>query len=103
MDIIATHRESTCFIEVIGFQSNPPIRSREFYEAFFRIISRDRNDLNDLLVLALPNRFKHGMPQRKHQYSVAWEKLGKAFPNLKIWYVDLDAGSVEEYPWTNPY
>jgi len=99
-DIIARHSKSTWFVEVIGFQSHPPTRSREFYEAFFRVISRDRDNLDDVLVLSLPKRFKDGMKQRKQQYPAAWEKLGKAFPNLRIWYVDTEQNIVEEYTWS---
>ncbi|MCL0057581.1 hypothetical protein M1N05_00730 [Dehalococcoidales bacterium] len=102
-DITAKCGKSTWFVEVIGFQSHPPTRSREFYEAFFRVISRDRNNPDDALVLALPKRFKNGIRQRKQQYPVAWEKLGKAFPNLRLWYVDIEKNIVEEYPWSNPY
>jgi len=103
VDITAKRDQSTCFVEIIGFQSHPPTRSREFYEAFFRVISRDRNNLCDVLVLALPRRFKDGMRQRKQQYSVAWGKLGNAFPNLRLWYVDTEKDIVEEYPWANPH
>jgi len=101
-DITAISGKSTWFVEVIGFQSHPSIRSREFYEAFFRIVSRNRDNLDDILVLALPKRFKNGMAQRKHQYLIAWEKLGKTFPNLYIWYVDTKRKMVEEYPWLKP-
>jgi len=102
-DIIATKGMSTWFVEVIGFQGVPPVRSREFYEAFFRIISRDRNNPNDILVMALPKRFKTGMRQRVRQYPVAWSKLGKVLPNLNIWYIDTEQSKVEEYPWSSPY
>jgi hypothetical protein len=102
-DIVAKSGKSTWFVEVIGFQEKPWIRSREFYEAFFRIISRDRGNPNDNLVLVLPKRFKNGMRQRKLQYPVAWGKLGKAFPNLRLWYVDTEQDTLEEYSWSNPF
>lgn len=102
-DITARYDKSTLFVEVIGFQSNPPTRSREFYEAFFRVISRDRGNPDDILIVGLPKRFKNGMRQRKQQYPVAWEKLGKAFPNLRLWYVDTEQNTLEEYPWSNPF
>lgn len=102
-DIVAKSGKSTWFVEVIGFQEKPWIRSREFYEAFFRIISRDRGNPNDNLVLALPKRFKTGMRQRMKQYPIAWGKLGKAFPNLSIWYVDTEQDTLEEYSWSNPF
>ncbi len=102
-DITAEREESTCFVEIIGFQSHPPTRSREFYEAFFRVISRDRNNPHDTLVLALPKRFKDGMSQRKQHYAFAWDKLGKTFTNLKLWYVDTENDEVAEYHWAHPY
>jgi len=102
-DITARCDKSICFVEVIGFQSNAPTRSREFYEAFFRVISRDRGNPDDILVIGLPKRFKGGMRQRRHQYPVGWEKLGKAFPNLKLWYVDTEQDTLEEYSWSNPF
>jgi hypothetical protein len=102
-DITAKDDKSTCFVEIIGFQSHPPTRSREFYEAFFRVISRDENNPSDVLILALPKRFKDGMRQRKQQYKVAWGKIGNAFPNLKVWYVDTSGNMVEEYSWSNPH
>lgn len=101
-DIIATRDESTWYIEVIGFHSNKSVRSRKFYEAFFRVISRDRNNPNDFLIIGLPMRFRDGMRQRRDQYPIAWDKLGKAFPNVQIWYVDTLRKTVEEYPWTVP-
>lgn len=103
-DIVAKRNNYTWFIEVIGFQEAPPIRSREFYEAFFRVISRDRGKPNnDILVLGLSRRFKAGMKQRMNQYPVAWRKLGEAFPNLCIWYVDHENNKVEECPWSEPF
>ncbi len=102
-DIIATRGKSTWYVEVIGFQSNKSIRSRKFYEAFFRVISRDRGNPNDILIIGLPVRFKDGMRQRRNQYPVAWDKLGKAFPNLQIWYADTEQKTVEEYPWAIPF
>lgn len=103
-DILAKGGKFTYFVEVIGFQEHPPTRSREFFEAFFRVISRDRkNASNDILVLGIPKRFKDGMKQRKQQYRVAWGKLAKAFPNLWVWYVDTEQKTVEKYTWLTPF
>jgi hypothetical protein len=103
VDITATCGKSTWLIEVIGFQSHPPTRSREFYEAFFRVISRDKGNPDDVLAIGLPKRFKDGMRQRKKQYAGAWLKLGRAFPTLRLWYVDTENSKVEEYPWSDPF
>ncbi len=58
-DITARCGKFTWFVEVIGFESNPPTRSRDFYEAFFRVISRDRGNPGDILIIGLPKRFKN--------------------------------------------
>ena len=102
-DIIATRGKSTWFVEIIGFHSNKSVRSRKFYEAFFRAISRDRNNPDDVLVIGLPARFKAGMRQRMNQYPVAWQKLGKVFPSLQIWYADISDKTVKEHLWVVPF
>ena len=99
-DLVATRGSERVFIEIIGFQSVPPIRSREFYELFFRTISRDTGRSEDRLVMALPARFAIGMAQRKQQYGVAWNKIGAAFPNLAMWYVNTVTGHVKECTWS---
>ena len=99
-DLVAIKGRKRLFIEVIGFQSAPPTRSKEFFECFFRAVSRDQGKHGDRLVMALPIRFARGKVQRKRQYGIAWEKIGNAFPNLEIWYVDTHNGHVVERSWT---
>ena len=101
-DIVARKGKESLFVEVIGFQVVPSIRSREFYECFFRAISRDRDLPDQRLIMALPARFANGMGQRQRQYPKAWKKIGEAFPNLEIWYVDTEAATVIERSWLNP-
>ena len=98
-DIIARYGGQRILLEVIGFQSVAPIRSREFYECFFRAISRDEDRTGDRLVMALPIRFSDGIRQRKSHYAHAWNKISRAFPNLEIWYVDTKRGTVLERSW----
>ncbi len=101
-DVIAIKDNGKIFVEIIGFQSVPSIRSREFFECFFRAISRDQFlKTGDRLVMALPSRFANGMGRRKSQYGVAWEKIGKTFPYLEIWYVDVENQQVKEHGWIN--
>jgi hypothetical protein len=82
-DLIATRESESLFIEIIGFHSVPPIRSREFYELFFRTISRDTGGQNNRLVMALPARFAIGMRRRKQQSGLAWNKSAKPFQTWK--------------------
>ena len=53
VDMIATRCGEHLHIEVIGFKSQPPTRSLDFYEAFFRAISRVKDGVTQC-VIALP-------------------------------------------------
>jgi len=98
-DIIARKPGSSIAVECIGFQNNPPSRSKVFYEAFFRAISRLHGEINEV-VIALPLRFKDGLPQRAKQHGDGWDKIGKTFPELKFWLVDVKRKEIaEKQPW----
>lgn len=97
-DIIAQKGRVRVFIECIGFQDHPPTRSKQFYEAFFRAISRLKNGAHRC-VMALPVRFGRGMDQRARQYGEAWKRIGDAFPELEVWLVNVDKNTYEEHKW----
>lgn len=100
VDIVATCADETVFVEVIGFKSSGPARSRDFYEAFFRVVSRLRDGAKKLAI-ALPTRAATGLPARAGQYGEAWLRIGRAFPELEIWLVDLNAGAYKRTPWNS--
>ena len=77
-------------IEAIGFDTSPPRRSKDFYESFFRAVSRLNNGDATSVVIALPSRFARGLKQRASHYGVAWGRIANAFPELSIWLVDTD-------------
>ena len=97
-DIIARKDDHALFIEAIGYKSSPPARSKDFYEVFFRAVSRLKDGATKC-VIALPAQFGVGMPQRVNQYGVAWQRLGDSFPELSIWLVDTDNDSHTEHAW----
>ncbi len=98
VDIEAEKNGKKYFIEVIGFKKSPPARSKDFYEVFFRAISRLKADV-DYLVIALPKRFGDGLYQRAAKYGMGWERIGQVFPELKIWLVDTEKGDYRETSW----
>ena len=98
-DIIAEKYGVNVAIECIGFQENPPVRSKQFYEAFFRAISR-LSDGARQCVMALPKRFGNGMERRARHYGEAWKRIGEAFPELEIWLVDVEEKSFEIRLWS---
>jgi len=99
VDIIATRRAKRFHVEAVGFKSQSPARSRDYYEAFFRAISRVKDGATRC-VIALPSRAGHGLPQRASHYGIAWQRLGQAFPELQIWLVDVDQPSYTKTAWS---
>ena len=87
-DIIATRNNEELHIEVIGYKKSPPARAKDFYEVFFRAVSRLNNKNCKSCIIALPDNFKLGLPQRVKQHEVAWQRIANAFPELEIWLVD---------------
>ena len=99
-DIIARRSKVNVYIECIGFQDHPPIRSKQFYEAFFRAISRLKDGAHRC-IMALPVRFGRGMKMRAKQYGVAWKRIGDAFPELEVWLVDVQGKKYEVHKWND--
>jgi hypothetical protein len=95
VDVEATMGRRRVYIEVIGYKSCPPARAKDFFEVFFRAISRIEGGARRI-VIALPARFEKGLPTRAGHYGVAWWRLGQAFPELRMWLVDTEEGSYEE-------
>ena len=70
-DVIAERRDELLHIEAIAFKSSPPARAKDFYEVFFRAVSR-LDDGVTACVIALPSRFGMGLPQRARAMRGSW-------------------------------
>lgn len=100
VDILARRGQEQLFIEVIGYKSSPPARAKDFYEAFFRTISRLKDGATKCII-AMPIQAKKGLPARAGQYGKAWERIGLSFPELEIWLVDLDNQEYSQTQWND--
>jgi hypothetical protein len=100
VDILASQGGETIHIEVIGFKESPPARSKDFYEVFFRAMSRIGSGAKHSAI-ALPCRFERGLPARAGQYGQSWIRIGQAFPELEIWLVDTEAKSYRRTLWSD--
>lgn len=89
VDLIAQKGNKKYYIEVIGFKKFPPARSKDFYEVFFRAVSRLKDGAKSI-VITLPERFGNGLNRRASQYGEAWKRIGDAFPELEIWLVNCE-------------
>ena len=108
-DVLAVKDEILYFIEVIGYKSSGPARSKDLFEGFWRTISRleEAKTIGEApkhhtikLVLALPAEFKRGMEQRHLQYSTAWSRIAHVFPELELWYIS--DSTLDRRPWDRP-
>jgi hypothetical protein len=97
-DIIAEKPGENIHIEVISFESSPPARSLDFFQAFFRAISRIELGATRC-VIATSLRFENGLPTRVNQYKTGWARIGKVFPELEIWLVDCDRKECKQTKW----
>ena len=100
VDIIATKGTEKYYIEVIGHKSSGPARAKDFYEAFFRTVSRIKDGAK-ICILSLPINAKRGLPMRAKQYGEAWKRIGKAFPELEIWLINVDFKTIEKTAWND--
>jgi hypothetical protein len=99
-DITAQKGIENLHIEAIAFKQSPPARAKDFYEVFFRAVSRLQNGAT-LCVIALPSRFGMGLPQRAKAIGPAWCRIGDSFPELEIWLVDTSDGSIKRSDWNS--
>lgn len=98
VDIKASRDGQTWHIECIGYKSSGSARAKDFYEAFFRVVSR-LNDGAEYLAIALAEQARAGLPARAKQHRLAWKRLAHTFPELQIWFVDTKMGSYTRHPW----
>jgi hypothetical protein len=98
VDIIARKGIDEIHIEVIGYKASGPARAKDFYECFFRTVSRIKDGAKRC-VMALHRQAECGLPARARQYGEAWKRIGIAFPELEVWSVDLEAESYEIRTW----
>jgi hypothetical protein len=98
VDILAMREGERYHIETIGYKASGSARAKDFYEGFFRIVSR-LNDGAIHCVLALSHSAATGLPARAKQHRVAWLRIADAFPELEIWLVDTQSRTYKRSTW----
>ncbi len=99
VDILATKNGESYHIEVIAYKSSGSMRARDFFEAFFRTVSR-LNDGARHIILALSQEWENGLPARARQHRVAWLRIGDAFPELETWIVNINTLTYRRVRWS---
>jgi len=98
VDILAERDLEILHIEVTGYKSSGSARARDFYEIFFRTISRLNNGATNCII-ALPKQAELGLPQRSKHHCIAWKRIGIAFPELEIWLIDVENKNYMKTGW----
>lgn len=98
VDVLAEKQGVRYHIESISHKSSPPMRSRDFLEAFFRAVSR-LDDGAHHCVIAVPHLTARGLPDRARRYRVAWRRIAESFPELEVWIVNTDSRTVDRTTW----
>lgn len=111
-DLILKKDGLTYYIEAIAFNENKGKNQSDFWKAFAQAISRLNPKQNwgeakkaNKIVIALPYRFKNGWESRVaiHGKDV-WRRIGDAFPELQIWFVETDKlGKPKSYSWNDAF
>jgi hypothetical protein len=99
-DILAKKGNEKIHVEVIGYKSSGPARAKDFFESFFRAISRIKDGAKKC-VIAVPAQSSVGLPARAKQYGEAWTRIGAAFPELEIWLIDAQARGCTATRWND--
>ena len=100
VDIIAKKGVKSLHIEVIGYKARGPACAKDFFEAFFRAISRI-NDGAKTCIIAQPTAAEKGLPKRARQYGEAWRRIGETFPELQIWLIDTENYTYKASEWND--
>jgi hypothetical protein len=98
-DIKAAIGDENWYIEVIGYTESGIERVGDFYEAFFRAISRLNNKDCKHCIIAIPFITKKILPIRAKIYKVAWERIANVFPELELWLVDMENKKYQKTSW----
>lgn len=99
-DLRATKGEVEYFVECIGYKRLPNSRSIDFFQSFFRAISR-LDDGAKNIAIALPHLYLQGMESRLKNYKIAWKRLGQKFPELELWFVSEEG--ITRLKWNKVY
>jgi len=99
VDVVAEKGGEKVVAEVIGYKASGPARRSDFAVAFWAAIGRVDDYPNAKVVIAIPSQFERGLGARMDSRRSAWERIGRAFPELEIWLVDVLGQDYTRYPW----
>jgi len=100
VDIVAEKGGERVVAEVIGYKVAGPSRRSDLAVAFWAAIGRVDEYPDAKVAIALPSQFIQGFGARLDSRRGACKRIGVAFPELEVWFVDVALQSYERHPWT---
>jgi hypothetical protein len=102
-DYVVQVGERRVAVEVIGHKHNGVSRTNDFRSAFFQLLTRldDPAGTPGRLALAMPIVHVRGSRDRRTGMNAAWERIGEAFPELEVWYLDMRKRDVYPVTWAD--
>ena len=89
----------TIFVLAIGCPSSYDAANLWGYEGFFRLAALDAGHVNGSIVIAMPSEFKDSFAMQKQNRPSGGLRKGKGLPDLNVYFVDVEHGTVEEHGW----
>ncbi len=99
VELSAVKDGHTIFILAIGYPSSYDAANLWRYEGFFRLAALDTGHINDSIVIAVPSEFKNSFIMRKQNMPSGGSRKGKGLPDITVYFVDVEHGTVEEHGW----
>jgi hypothetical protein len=99
VDVIAEKDGEKIVAEVIGYKFAGSSRRSDFAVAFWAAIGRVDIYPDAKIVIALPAEFEKGFGARIDPRRMAWKRIGEAFPELEIWFIDTILREYQRYLW----
>jgi len=98
-DIKASLDDGGLYIEIIENEEPGVEKNIDFYQAFFKALSRLNNKGCKHTVIAMPESSRKILSIRAKIYKVAWKRIAEAFPELEIWLVDTINKKYQKTSW----
>jgi hypothetical protein len=98
-DIKASKDSENWYIEVLASGESRRGMVEDFYNVFFRAVSRLNNEDCQHCIIAVPENLRKYLYIRARIYRVAWERIADVFPELEIWVVDSESNKYQKTSW----
>ncbi len=99
-DIVAVRGDEEVAVEVIGLKGNLANRANAFYKAFFQTLTRIGDGARGVAI-AVPVEAEPGLRTRARDRKSAWQRLGSAFPEVYVWFVDTKNAGYRRVKWND--